>query len=210
MIEAMKQARSLLLAYQNMGDFRIANDCLSTVHALTKAIEQAEKQQALDKKADNARELGLDYEPTHTDHPMRHWDRTCPACVAEDQEPVCDKDPHLCWSVRCQLGKVCKNTSPPKRDMSTKQENVYTSAERVHEIDKSIHEPKAWIYNGNLHIFDPTDWAIEPESVQPLYTAPLKREWVGLTELEIKHYNSRLSGSGVAQEIEAKLRERNI
>ncbi len=36
-----------------------------------------------------------------------------------------------------------------------------------------------------------------------------KREWVGLTELEVKHYNSRLSGSGVAQEIEAKLRERN-
>ena len=25
----------------------------------------------------------------HTDHPMRHWDRTCPACVAEpEQEPV--------------------------------------------------------------------------------------------------------------------------
>jgi hypothetical protein len=34
-------------------------------------VEQAEKQ-------------------THTDHPMRHWDRTCPACVAEaeQQEPV--------------------------------------------------------------------------------------------------------------------------
>ena len=45
----------------------------------------------------------------------------------------------------------------------------------------------------------------------PLYTKDqLQREWVGLTELEIKHYNSRLSGSGVAQEIEAKLRERNI
>ena len=23
------------------------------------------------------------HEKTHTDHPMRHWDRTCPACVAE-------------------------------------------------------------------------------------------------------------------------------
>ena len=43
----------------------------------------------------------------------------------------------------------------------------------------------------------------------PLYTAPLKREWVGLTELEVKHYNNRLSGSNVAQEIESKLRERN-
>jgi len=36
-----------------------------------------------------------------------------------------------------------------------------------------------------------------------------RKEWVGLTELEIKHYNSRLSGSGVAQKIEEKLRERN-
>jgi hypothetical protein len=34
---------------------------------------------------------------------------------AEKQEPVCAKDPHLCWSVRCQLGKICKNTAPPKR-----------------------------------------------------------------------------------------------
>ena len=41
---------------------------------------------ALDKKAQNARELGLDY------------------------EPVCNKDPQGCWNVRCQLGKKCKNT----------------------------------------------------------------------------------------------------
>ncbi len=39
--------------------------------------------------------------------------------------------------------------------------------------------------------------------------APPKREWVGLTSEEVKHYNNRLSGSGVAEEIEAKLRERN-
>jgi hypothetical protein len=43
-------------------------------------------EQALDKMADNARELGLDY------------------------EPVCNKDPQGCWNVRCQLGKKCKNT----------------------------------------------------------------------------------------------------
>ena len=32
-----------------------------------------------------------------------------------EQEPVCDKDPQGCWNVRCQLGKVCKNT-PPRRE----------------------------------------------------------------------------------------------
>ena len=31
------------------------------------------------------------------------------------QEPVCDKDPFYCWSIRCQVGKVCKHTAPPKR-----------------------------------------------------------------------------------------------
>ena len=36
-----------------------------------------------------------------------------------------------------------------------------------------------------------------------------RKEWVGLTKLEVKHYNNRLSGSNVAQEIESKLRERN-
>ena len=33
-----------------------------------------------------------------------------------EQEPVCDKDPYYCGYVRCQLGKVCKNTAPPKRE----------------------------------------------------------------------------------------------
>ncbi|CAB4157231.1 hypothetical protein UFOVP686_5 [uncultured Caudovirales phage] len=37
-----------------------------------------------------------------------------------------------------------------------------------------------------------------------------KREWVGLTDEERRHYNNRLSGSGVAEEIEAKLKERQL
>ena len=31
------------------------------------------------------------------------------ALAKPEQEPVCDKDPQGCWSIRCQLGKVCKN-----------------------------------------------------------------------------------------------------
>ena len=37
----------------------------------------------------------------------------------------------------------------------------------------------------------------------------IKREWVGLTDEERRRYNNRLSGSGVAEEIEAKLKEKN-
>jgi hypothetical protein len=65
MIEAMKQALEALT-------FRVSPDKeLEAIAALRQAIEQAEN-------------------PTHTDHPSRHWDRTCPACLAEaeTQEPV--------------------------------------------------------------------------------------------------------------------------
>jgi hypothetical protein len=71
-------------------------------------------------------------------------------------------------------------------------------------------EPKAWIYEGNLHIFDPTDWAIEPESVQPLYTAPVKREWVGLTDEEMTKIASKtLTFKQFVEIIEAELKEKN-
>jgi hypothetical protein len=90
-------------------------------------------------------------------------------------------------------------------------------------------EPKAWIYEGNLHIFDPTDWAIEPESVQPLYTAPPKREWVGLTDKELEEiqyardteveyvtydegedrFEIDIFPENFARAIEAKLKEKN-
>jgi hypothetical protein len=86
--------------------------------------------------------IGQEIEQAHTDHPMQHWDRTCPACVA-DQEP---------------------------------QEFVR--------------------------------WSKEKEFFEAART-PSRKKWVGLTEDEIKHYNNRLSGSNVAQEIESKLRERN-
>ena len=37
----------------------------------------------------------------------------------------------------------------------------------------------------------------------------IEREWVGLTDEECRHFNNRLSGSGVAEEIDALLKEKN-
>jgi hypothetical protein len=49
-----------------------------------------------------------------------------------------------------------------------------------------------------------------PDAIETaLYTAPQQREWVGLTDDEIALYDKRLSGSGVARAIEAKLKEKN-
>ena len=74
-------------------------------------------------------------------------------------------------------------------------------------------EPVAWVYNGILHEFDPSEFATS--EVTPLYTAPQKREWVGLTDEEIEEckingglphaINWRLS----VKVMEAKLKEKN-
>jgi hypothetical protein len=49
-----------------------------------------------------------------------------------EQEPVCDKDPMGCWSIRCQLGKLCKNTTPPKRKwVSLTDEEILSAAKEV-------------------------------------------------------------------------------
>ena len=77
------------------------------------------------------------------------------------------------------------------------------------ELAKPEQEPVAWMLPEYGDVLSASEADGTGIYNIPLYTAPPKREWVGLTELEIKHYNSRLSGSGVAQEIESKLRERN-
>ncbi len=67
-------------------------------------------------------------------------------------------------------------------------------------------EPVAWMYNGNLHEFDPSDWA-EGEVI-PLYTAPPQREWQGLTDKDIEDC-LEMSIHGTCRAIEAKLKEKN-
>jgi hypothetical protein len=72
-----------------------------------------------------------------------------------EPEPVCDKDPRGCWSVRCQLAKVCKNTTPPQR------------------------------------------------------------EWVGLTKEELQeisefHFHGAFSGREIYEDIETRLKEKNL
>lgn len=48
--------------------------------------------------------------------PFKYFDFPEYKIAQPEQEPVCDKDPYYCGYVRCQLGKVCKNTAPPKRE----------------------------------------------------------------------------------------------
>jgi hypothetical protein len=196
-IEAMQQA---LNALKRLNDIDGMYSWVDTEQALRQAIAQAEKQKALDKKADNARELGLGYEPepvayidhvsgkpkfingyvvqtdydiplytespqaekqTHTDHPMRHWDRTCPACVeqAEKQEPVA-------WM--------------------TNSEQDVTAEFLFSHVQTPMH---------NI----------------PLYEAPLRKEWVGLTEDDIwdAYEKGMYEEMWFARAVEAMIKERN-
>jgi hypothetical protein len=90
-IEAMKQALEDL-------DSDDPSIQLRAAVALRQAIEQVEKQEPVAWIVDGEIRVRLDMAgklyysetnvyaapvPAHTDHPMRHWDRTCPACVYE-------------------------------------------------------------------------------------------------------------------------------
>jgi len=75
-------------------------------------------------------------------------------------------------------------------------------------------EPVAWMVRDQVDgcrypsaLKNPAS-SINGES-KPLYTAPPSKQWIGLTDDEIALYDKRLSGSGVARAIEAKLKEKN-
>ena len=92
---------------------------------------------------------------------------------------------------------------------------VNMSQERVDETAKGEHEPVAWMHNfieGTVITHEPADIDRHPDRWTPLYTAPPKREWVGLTDEEIdaavKSCNT-LDTYKYFRAIEAKLKDKN-
>ena len=85
---------------------------------------------------------------------------------------------------------------------------------RLHEALEIEQEPVAWMHNfieGNVITHIPADIVRHPERWTPLYTAPPKKEWQGLTLEEREHLRDQYesSVSGFISAIEAKLREKN-
>ena len=83
------------------------------------------------------------------------------------------------------------------------------SQERVDEKAKREQEPVAWISEGgdvsrSKRYMDEMGF-----KCNPLYTAPPKREWVGLTEEDMEALFLNEDGVRFARYIEAKLREKN-
>lgn len=68
-------------------------------------------------------------------------------------------------------------------------------------------KPVVWRYRGNLHEFDPSDWA--SGEVTPLYAALQQREWVGLTDEDMDELIRKFARYELIRAIEAKLKEKN-
>jgi hypothetical protein len=162
-------------------------------------------QQALDKKAENARELGLDY------------------------EPVCNKDPQGCWNVRCQLGKKCKNTPAQQEPVACECHRcIDEKGLNVNGLPLSMTKMILCPKCGNKRCPKASDHRLtctnsnDPGQPGSIYTSPpAQRTWVGLTDEEIEKLitdagftRSDLLMMGacidqIARLVEAKLRSKN-
>ena len=93
---------------------------------------------------------------------------------------------------------------------------VNMSQERVDETAKREHEPYGYVWTSLRDGMEvrfsrmPPNKFYNPQDIKPVYTAPPKREWVGLTEYQRLKFANRFHISEVAIEaIEAKLKEKN-
>jgi hypothetical protein len=166
-------------------------------------------EQALDKKAENARELGLDY------------------------EPVCNKDPQGCWNVRCQLGKKCKNTPAQQEPV---QDNpldcgVHLGSGKDHAIKHHVsYGPAQPVPDAFEQLMREADKPTQvPEGIAKCVNALMdgmheitsvtirpKRTWVSLTDDEVFDVwlnempaPDKVFYQKLCRSIEAKLKEMN-
>ena len=130
-------------------------------------------------------------------------DRVLKAIRARSEKPpvksYCGGKPNYCTpevtpevttEVTGDVG-ACVTCGAPKGEWLVDAVNM--SQERVDETAKREHEPVAWfVQYSDSHEFlwdKPKGWRVEQAlEIQPLYTAPPKREWVGLTVDEARKF----------------------
>jgi hypothetical protein len=216
----MKKNESLQKALDALGP--IPPDCCGCQTewqiAIT-AIKAALANEALERKAENASELGLDYEPygfeasIYSNARMKVDVVTGNVSIGTVIKPC---------GLECDCTDVCKQD-----DYKALWQQM---CERCDELDKKLaqpeQEPVAWkaTWGGETKVFiyakpDEHDF----DNVTPLYTTPPQRTWVGLTDKEIEAIwkiamfadygiGAELSNQPFvhyARAIEAKLKEKN-
>jgi hypothetical protein len=74
------------------------------------------------------------------------------------------------------------------------------------DLHKELTQPVAWMWKDGSLTSDPDE---ADGTWTKLYTAPPKREWVGLTEEEMEDLLITIPWPQVCNAIEAKLKEKN-
>lgn len=132
--------------------------------------------------------------------------------LAQPEQQTQQRPPN-CGTSYCSCIECVMEPEQPEQSRAEKMRDAgYTRRPTLREIasedEQPEQEPVAWRYRGNLHEFDPSDWAEGP--VTPLYTTPPRREWVGLTDAELAEFSeAELGAYDLCLEVEAKLKEKN-
>ena len=85
-IELIREAVEKLKAGCSTSDFFAALYELDTFNPAPVVNQQLTTAPVLDAKSHAARRMldAVKVAPAHSDHPLRHWDRSCPACNPDD------------------------------------------------------------------------------------------------------------------------------
>jgi hypothetical protein len=224
-IDVMKQALEALKRLKAYGNvFRFRQDeqnpydqACEAIAILRTAIEQAERQQALDKKAENATELGLDYEPVQ--EPVTY---TTGHCKEKAQPNGCQLHNLHCGYPACDRKTVA--APQPQEEHHAKDCALLQIPSKDCDCSQN-QEPVAWMYDWTTSEGEfIQDWTTseaetlrdtEPtiiSNVRPLYLHPAK--WQSLTLQE--HYDLAdkagcMSADWIdyARAIEKALKEKN-
>jgi hypothetical protein len=165
---------------------------------------------ALDKKADNARDLGLNYDPENT----LHWHalnyRTAPTQNAQEMFEALEK------FVETAIKQALEQPEPVIDHSAAVRIATALGWEPKRKPEP---EPVALGHKEkDKYEFVPTaKWFGElPDGVHHLYTSPPKREWQGLTDVDVSKILDEQNGFytfekcfNFAKAIEAKLKEKN-
>ena len=194
--EVMKQALEALELIQTDVDWQLNSPtrkfCRKAEKALRQAIEQAENQ-------------------THTDHPLRHYDRTCPACLSEEPEPVAWMCAYKYDESDTEVSWVLDHASDGVEYMMSRLDDADNDAWRGKPIP--------------LYTAPQTDSKVFDDMVE-LYEAQLDakanriaelektRKWQNLTDdekLDVIAYQPHpmMDKKWIINAVEAKLKERN-
>jgi len=230
-LEALEDARGELAAYhEDVQGEDYNNPALNdTITALSERLKQPEQEPEHDYRTRYDRgcyKCGSHYcpaacpEPTHLvpqQPDTKVNSETIPEQISEPQHTkkyVTEQEP-VAWGMRDMNGSIydCISTAEHQRAEGSYNVPLYTTPQpdtkaNFGAIPEQISEPVAWRYRGNLHEFDPSDWAEGP--VTPLYTTPPRREWQGLTLEEFDEIHDRSDTMHEAMvDVVKKLREKN-